>query len=362
VNDDNWLTGVSVVSACDAWAVGGYRDSEGGGGLIEHWTGSSWVAQLVPGIEQLNAVTALSRSDAWAVGSSFPPGQIDHALALHWNGMAWRAVPVPNAGRTASSELYGVSATSARDIWAVGGYQSGRGEYRDLIEHWNGRTWRRVQGPRRPAVADQILSSVTAVTPTMVWATGEQNDGSDAYGAALIRWDGIRWHKVQLPLAARAGTLGLDQVAASSPRDAWAVGWSDRFVAKGNKMVSKPVAMHWNGRKWNQVRLPGPAYAGLSGVAVISPSNVWVTGGYGRSILLQRVLIGHWDGRSWKIVRGPDPGSPQAEPELAFMAGTTPADMWAVGQYGYKATHSLITHCCRWHVLALKGPSAGSGQ
>ncbi len=231
VNDDNWLNGVSVVSACDAWAVGGYSDARGGGGLIEHWNGYRWIPQLIPGIEQLYAVSALSRTDAWAVGSNFPPGQIDHALALHWNGTVWHAVPVPNAGHTASSTLYGVSAVSPRDIWAVGGYQSGgRGNYRDLIEHWNGHAWHRVQGPRRSVVADQILESVTAVTSTMVWASGGQNVGPGTQGAAaLIRWDGTHWHKVRLPAPAHADSFGLEQVAAGSPRDAWAVGSSERL-------------------------------------------------------------------------------------------------------------------------------------
>ena len=61
-------------------------------------------------------MSALSRTDAWAVGTSFGPDD----LTLHWNGTAWSQVSVPSPGSTANKQLSGVSAVSASDAWAVG--------------------------------------------------------------------------------------------------------------------------------------------------------------------------------------------------------------------------------------------------
>src|SRR5260221_14769996 len=62
------LTGVAVVSACDAWAVG-YDSSKT---LIEHWNGSAWIVVASPhpgSFSVLYGVQAAARTDIWAGGS-----------------------------------------------------------------------------------------------------------------------------------------------------------------------------------------------------------------------------------------------------------------------------------------------------
>jgi hypothetical protein len=350
---DSWLNGVSVLSGCDAWAVGGYADSQGnGGGLIEHWNGSSWSHRLVPGIEGLDAVAALSRSDAWAVGSKIPHGPgIDRALILHWNGRTWKPVPVPDTGHTKGSALTGVSAVSPRDVWAVGEYQFGRQGIRDLIEHWNGRSWSRLQGPRGPGVAVGRLESLTAVRHHHVRATGGQSYKNEVPGAALIRWNGRNWHKVRLPRPDHALSIGFGQVTAISLHDAWAVGSLSRA-----HVISAPLAMRWNGRAWHRTPMPAPSSeTTFTAVAAISPANVWAVGSYGFARgkhFLTRTLIEHWNGRSWRIARSPNPDP--ADDELNDIAGSSASDIWAVGQYsqaGLTSIHPIAVHCCRWRVL-----------
>ena len=349
---DSWLKGVSVLSGCDAWAVGGYAGSHGnGGGLIEHWNGSSWSHRLVPGIEGLNGVAVLSRTDAWAVGSTFPAGPgIDRALILHWNGRTWKPVPVPDTGHTKGSALTGVSAVSPRDVWAVGEYQVGRQGVLDLIEHWNGRSWSRFRGPRSPGAAVGGLDSVTAVRHGLVWATGGQEFNA-VVGAALIRWNGRNWRRVRLPRPDHALSFGFGQVTVISLHDAWAVGGLSR-----RHVISAPLAMRWNGRTWQRTPMPAPSRdTSLSGVAAISPSNVWAVGSYGFARgqhFLTRTLIEHWNGRRWRIVRSPNP-SP-ADDELDGIAGSSASDIWAVGQdsqFGLTSIHPIAVHCCRWRVL-----------
>lgn len=66
----------------------------------------------------LAGVSAISRFNAWAVGSYSAAG-ISHTLSLHWNGKTWTRVPVPDFF---DASLNAVSAVSPRDVWAVGEY------------------------------------------------------------------------------------------------------------------------------------------------------------------------------------------------------------------------------------------------
>ena len=44
-------------------------------------------------------------------------------LIEHWNGISWRHVPSPNPGGSTSSDvLLGVAASSATNMWTVGQY------------------------------------------------------------------------------------------------------------------------------------------------------------------------------------------------------------------------------------------------
>src|SRR5258708_32022188 len=174
----NNLTGVAVVSACDAWAVG--YDTSGNGAfrtLILHWNGTRWtrVASPDPGTDNfLNGVQAASRTDIWAVGyheqSVVGPAK---TLALHWNGTFWKQVATPNP-QFQFNELYGVRVLSANDAWAVG---SAGGEnmsiVKTLILHWNGTAWKRVPSPSPPGAA---LGAGGATSAGNAWADGYRQE------------------------------------------------------------------------------------------------------------------------------------------------------------------------------------------
>jgi len=131
----NSLQAVAGVSASSAWAVG---DEFTGGvlqPLIEHWNGTAWksVHTPTPSLSvpaELTGVTAISARDAWAVGYYGNPGSL-HTLLEHWNGTAWRRVPSPSPGTEAV--LRGV-ASSRTSTWAVGYYSSG-GPVQTLAVH-----------------------------------------------------------------------------------------------------------------------------------------------------------------------------------------------------------------------------------
>src|SRR5439155_3779084 len=124
----------------------------------------------------LQAVAAVSANDVWAVGSYFAmPGSTVPARTLteHWNGTSWSIVKSPNVG-TNRNFLYGASAVSSSDVWAVG-YEYATGvPARTLIEHWNGSTWNIVSSPNVTGVS--LLQGVAAISATNVWAVGYSNN------------------------------------------------------------------------------------------------------------------------------------------------------------------------------------------
>src|SRR5215467_2616680 len=107
------LTGVSVRTASDAWAVGYYDDGSVKRPLALHWNGTSWHASKIPGSGLLRKVRVISHSNVWADGTYYVPGErITKTLLVHFDGTAWQTVqsadsPSPN------NQLIGIASDSS---------------------------------------------------------------------------------------------------------------------------------------------------------------------------------------------------------------------------------------------------------
>jgi hypothetical protein len=170
------LLGVAATSAGNAWAVGATASSKST--VILHWNGAAWkrVTSPNPGAEGgLRAVTALSARNAWAVGF-FNDGAVDRTLIEHWNGSRWTRVASRSPG-VSGSFLNGVAATSARNARAVGRYTSNNADFSTLVEHWNGTAWRRAASPGLSS-AQTGFFGVGASSARDVWAVGSYGSGA----------------------------------------------------------------------------------------------------------------------------------------------------------------------------------------
>jgi hypothetical protein len=171
----NQLLGVAASSRTNAWAVGDYTVGTGTPQtLIEHKLGTAWtvVPSPDPGInpygDRLSGVAATSANNAWAVGYYYN-GTTDQTLIEHWDGTAWTVQPSPNPGGSGNPNwLGGVTAISATNAWAVGYYYNGTTK-RTLALHWNGKAWK-TQASASPHGA--VLNGVTATSSTNAWAGG----------------------------------------------------------------------------------------------------------------------------------------------------------------------------------------------
>jgi hypothetical protein len=255
----------------------------------------------------LFGVAITSARNVWAVGQ-YQSGTVLRTLIVHWDGEAWRRVPSPNPAR-AGDTLSGVAAISASSAWAVG-ERNGH----SLILRWNGKSWR----PVRCADIGN-LAGVAATSATSAWAVGI--GGPNGIQTAIEHWNGSAWKVVPSPV--KVGNL--DAVAATSPSNAWAVGFS------GTSNSSKALTEHWNGRAWRLVHSPDPAGAGvLLGVAATSARNAWaVSGAAARSSGTEISVINHWNGSIWRRVASPNPVPAGAI--LYGVAATSARNAWAVG-------------------------------
>jgi len=166
-NPDTQLDGVSCPSPRSArcFAIGYYRTSPTGRfvPLAERWTGAGWliVATHVPA-GFLAAISCRSIVFCTAVGSG-----ATGPLADHWDGSTWSAQTMPGPSQTF---LSGVSCVSERACTAVGQYYDSAGDQLALAEHYYRGTWR-VQATASPAF-HTVLNSVACTSNTACVAVG----------------------------------------------------------------------------------------------------------------------------------------------------------------------------------------------
>ena len=193
--------GVSALSTSNAWAVGngylnGYYRTR-----AEHWNGTAWSIKATPNVgtndlEQLESVAAISSNNVWAVGYSQLFSSYSTIL-MHWNGMKWKLVASPDPGT--DNRLYGIAALSSKNLWAVGSTDGNM-----LILHYNGSTWSRVTVANRVGDTQDHLLAVARVPGTgQLWAVGEGFGGSGWVTLALRysggHWSGARTYRPATP-------------------------------------------------------------------------------------------------------------------------------------------------------------------
>jgi hypothetical protein len=267
--------------------------------VIAHWDGRKLsVVRGFPSAGRLSALAAVSANDIWAVGGTVH----GRPVALHWDGTRWHNVATP--ALPASGRFAGVAALSPSDVWAVG--QVGT---QVLVEHWDGRAWRLV-----PIKQEGAFAAVDGHSPNDVWAVGAQGltgPSVNDTGSLAMHWDGRRWRYVDDPgsggddeglnqfeavdvvsgselWAMRANGLAshdrhgwrdigvrnqvgglLYGITAVRPNDVWAVGYGD----------GGPVVVHSDGRTASVRYTPFEHAAGtLSSVSMLAPKDIWAAG------------------------------------------------------------------------------------
>jgi hypothetical protein len=261
----------------------------------------------------LSGVAALSAKKAWAVGGD---DDVSKTLIARWNGATWKPARIPASARDGG--LNGVAVTSARNAWAVGyARSSAAGRARTMILRWNGRAWKRVPSPS-PGGGEAVLTAVAATSARNAWAVGWVL-GSLRSSGLILHWNGAVWARARMFQG-----ITVYSVAAVTPDDAWAV---------GTGADAKISILRWNGTRWSRVPSPAPGKSGvLDGVIATSRRNAWAVGvSYGRTGSASPLIV-RWNGRTWRAVRSPS--LRMRDSELTAVAATSGRYAWAAGYTG----------------------------
>ena len=307
---NRYIMAVAAVEADDVWAVGSTSFGDRERPLAIHWNGSRWEVVAVPGRGELNDVAAIAANDVWAVGTTTSTAANSKPLILHWGGLRWSIV---SPAKATSTQLEGVAIAAQGDIWAVGGTMR-PDSWVAHIEHWNGQRWRRVSS----AQGQPSINALTAISARDIWAVGGNLDDPEGTRPGIQHWAGRSWSVVRTSPLGKPNeewSLGLGALSGTAANNVWAVG----------HLLSGPLAMRWDGRRWREVPIPYSHWRAryenrdnswLFGVAAIAPDDVWAVG-FG---------IEHWDGRRWTHIKlfG------EAD-DLFDIAAVSATDIWAVG-------------------------------
>jgi hypothetical protein len=331
----NILNGIDAHGGRNVWGVGYQRLSNGSTGtLVERWDGTSWsVVNSVNRNTQVNRLFGVANigatNRAWAVGDGYstPPytAHIDY-----WQGSFWQGVSAPAPGT--QSTLVGVAALSATDAWAVGGYVDG-GVSQTLAEHWDGTSWSLIPSPN-PSSTFSSLKSVSMLSGANVWAVGTyRDDRSGDFRPLVEHWDGATWTVVATPNL-HSGASELSGITKAGTH-VWAVG--DQYsstTASPRTLVERLTPKG----TWKVV--PSPNVGGtenrLTSIAAV-PGGLWAVG-YSTTTAGRQALVLKWDGTSWTVV----PGSTIGATSELWGASTLQGDLLAVGDYNDGSSKTLV--------------------
>jgi hypothetical protein len=258
---------VTAIGKSDAWAVGTTNEDGSGNAapVAVHWNGRKWAASALPaGLHgTLLAASASGPANVWAVSWL-------NQYALRWNGRKWAVAKRFTGG----GELTGVTAISASDVWVfgAGGFEGGDGTWHD-----NGRTWTRFTG------AAAGITRASALSARNIWGIGSLAAPQDA----LVRFNGTSWRRLTAPALAGKQFNGIDAVSAA---DVWVVGFGD------GGPTPVPAVLNWTGTTWKSVKVPWAVQP--DAVTGDGQGGIWVTATSGTpptaNWILHRSRSGAW--------------------------------------------------------------------
>jgi hypothetical protein len=344
-NLDSNLDAVSAASATDAWAVGDYYAATNPNvfaTMAEHWDGKAWTEYSLPEVgsnqNTLFGVSELPSGHTWAVGYYTNANYVDQTLIEYWNGSTWSVATSPSPGAQRNI-LFGVSATSDSDVWAVGAQMDAAGTWHTLLEHFDGTTWS-LATPADPGSGGNLFFGVKAESGTSVYAVGERSGSSFPDQALIEHWDGTTWSVLGSPADATESLMGYAVTGSDSALTVVGNRGNDvapftTFVAAGAPaslaLQTTPNVTGENNLYAAATAADGSTYAaGWS----VDPST---------GVYLSEIL--HAVNGQWSVDASPSPGT--GSNGFAGLAAVPGGGVWAVGVTSNKANNStLIAYHC----------------
>lgn len=184
------LNSVLDLGPGNVFAVGDYRSESNGTNvwheLAEHWNGHAWQRVSVPAFSassSLGGISGTKSAGVTAVGYVLADGH-NVPLIERWNGTRFARVTQP----VSSGNLNAVTVLGRTSAYAVGE----TGSSTTLVEHYNGTRWTRIS---TPSPADGAYLTSVAATPSGSLVVAVGSHGPDLKERPLIeQGNGKTWH------------------------------------------------------------------------------------------------------------------------------------------------------------------------
>ncbi len=202
-------------------------------------TAAGWDEQPMP---QPESATFLTSVDCTGPGFCVAVGGGSWMRMQQWDGTAWRVSTLPTTSFWA--DVRDVSCPSAGRCVAVGRTGS---PSRPLALRWNGVRWVKMTMPMPAGAAWATLNTVSCGSATACEAIGlwMDDDGrSTTYGAALL---GTTWTLREIPPPPGIADFGIERLSCPTADRCHAVGWSRSVV----------IAYAFDGTAWSPQATPG---------------------------------------------------------------------------------------------------------
>ncbi|UCB42938.1 MAG: hypothetical protein JSV77_10915 [Dehalococcoidales bacterium] len=245
---------------------------------LRHYDGNTWnTMRITDSLSRHfpNSIWGLSSSDVFSVGFLF--SNYDKAHILHYNGQTWKAMEGPY-----TDELNDVWGSSISNVYAVG---------IGTILHYNGLKWSRV------TVEYISYYGIWGSSSSDIFVTGSR-DGREG---VIVHYDGSGWSEV----VSTTNAYYLEGIWGTSASDVYAVG------ANG-------TILHYNGIDWNT--MTNGTNINLSDIWGTSTSDIYAVGDNG--------TILHYDGLYWSEMNSGTQSS------LYGIWGSSASDVFTVGEQG----------------------------
>ena len=259
------------------------------------------VGTLPGGARMFAGIEADGSGDAWIPGAMCTDDTCARMTLVvrHWTGKSWQPVAVPKAF-VDSPTLGGFNPPSAvsspSSVWIFAPTRSGQ---TTSVLRWTGKAW------KAPATLHADIDTAVAPNGNDVWTFGSTFPPAPTHIVPYVaHYNGSKWSAASFPL------LAVD-ASATSASDIWMIGLPPKLpipqVAVG--------IMRFNGHKWVTTPLPSLGLtshetAVATGIAAVSPSNVWATGEIeiqpsSTDIYQGWPFLLHWNGTKWSKVNVP---------------------------------------------------------
>ena len=236
------LMAVVPFAANDVWVVGHegiapFLETEGRSSIL-HYDGSSWIYVMGDTQAYLRGLTAIDSSHMWSAGGALEVGRdpddkpIVQSSIFFYNSSSWARQAAPNG----TSDLYGISALAASDVWAVGNIGN--------VLHFDGSSW-----SRQDIGLTRRLNAVSARVSNDIWAVGD--------GGLVIHYDGS-WSTVIDGI----GKATADSLAYDSSHDMLYAGLAGKGVWRCTQPATDPA--------WDNTDMPQVGGSDLTANALLS--------------------------------------------------------------------------------------------